>query len=412
MNIKISISHIGIYCALFIFLYDPPLLKYNLLLHILCLFSLFNIFKSHKYVRKFISTIIETRIWKFSLVLFFISIYLLVYDCISSRADVSYGRIYIYIVIATELIVIAFYVTLYYWKNKKKYKEIIKDILLVGNIQGLIALIAYISPSIKEKLIEIMFANGVDRINEYLLSVRFYGFANYLTSTTAILQIILAVIAVWFFLEESYKFVLYVPLLIFSAIINARSAIVIGVIGIAIIILFKINLKNKKIWREILGAIVIIAIIINIVMPKLYSLTSWEWIQEGIEEIISFLKGDEVGYFEYLSNSLIFPEKDYQFLFGTGHAIFRGEINSDVGYINDIWMIGFILTLFLYTSFLSVILRKIRSCNLTFKFMKVFLVATFLIYNIKGIVIGNNEIVRICILLCLTQCLLVAKRKE
>src|SRR5699024_2027857 len=132
----------------------------------------------------------------------------------------------------------------------------------------------------------------------------------------------------------------------------------------------------------------------NIVIPQLHMLDSWEWIQSGIDEIFSFLKGNEIGYFEYLNNKFFFPEKMSEFLFGTGHSVFRANVFSDVGYVNDVWMIGVILTAILYLSYLAVIVSKYGKTIRTYRFIKIFLALTFIIYNIKGIVIGNNEIVR------------------
>lgn len=403
MNIKINISYIWLLIVLFIFLYDPPILKYSLLLHCLCAISLLFILKSKTNQLKFINILRGTKIWIFSSVLFFISLYLLVYDCISSTANVAYGRIYIYIILAVELVVISYYISLKYWKKNDKIYLFLRDILLVGNIQGGIALLSFISPEIKSFLVNVMYSNGVDQISDYLLSVRFYGFSNYLTSTTPIIQSVLACIAFWLALEKSYKYMICIPLLLFSAIINARSSLVIVGIGFAFVILAKANLKRKKTWKQILFLIVLIAFFIQFILPRLYSLESWEWIQSGIDEITAFFRGDEIGYFEYLSNSMFFPEKTYQVLLGTGHAIFRGNISSDVGYINDIWMIGIVLTLVLYFSFIFILLRNFFNNIKIVRFLQIYLVVTFIIYNIKGIVIGNNEIIRFSILFIVIQ---------
>lgn len=412
MRVIFNVSHFAMYWVLFIFLYNPPVVRNDLLIHILAIMGAFTILRSYKNKKIFVNLLKETKIWFFSLALFFICIYLLVFDCIGRTADVAYGRIYIYMILAIELVMIAFYICLYYWKTQKNWSILLKDLLIVGNIQGIIALVAFLNPSIKSSLTTLMFANGVDTINSYLLSVRFYGFATYLTSTTAIIQIVLGVIAIWMCFEKSYKYVIYVPLLFFSAIINARSTLVIGGIGIGLIILWKVNLKNKRIIKEIFITIIIIIFCKNIVIPKLHMLDSWEWIQSGIDEIFSFFKGNESGYFEYLNNKFFFPEKMSEFLFGTGHSVFRANVFSDVGYVNDVWMIGVILTAILYLSYLAVIVSKYGKTIRTYRFIKIFLALTFIIYNIKGIVIGNNEIVRLSILIAVSTFFVTKSRKE
>lgn len=409
---KINIGRIWILVILFVFLYDPPILRYSLLLHMLCVISLIVLVKSNRNTIIFVNMLVNTKIWIFSAILLIISLYLVIYDCVSSSANVAYGRIYIYAVIAIEFVVIAYYFALYYRKSNSKLEDFLKDILIIGNIQGGIGFIAFLNPAIKEFLVGVMYANGVDKINAYLLSVRFYGFAHYLTSTTAIIQSVLAVIALWMALEYSNKYFIYVPLLLFSSVLNARSSLIIIASGVILIAIYKVNFKNKKMWKELLLISVLVFLFARFVLPQLRLLESWTWIQSGIDEISAFLQGDEIGYFEYLKNSIFLPEKTYQLLLGTGHAIFRGSIVSDVGYLNDIWMIGIILTGCLYIFFIRVIMNDYRKHAKSVRFIQIFLVATFLIYNIKGIVIGNNEIVRFCILMTVVVYFLSTNNKS
>ena len=75
-------------------------------------------------------------------------------------------------------------------------------------------------------------------------------------------------------------------------------------------------------------------------------------------------------------------------------------------------MIGVILTAILYLSYLAVIVSKYGKTIRTYRFIKIFLALTFIIYNIKGIVIGNNEIVRLSILIAVSTFFVTKSRKE
>lgn len=396
---RINVRYIWTLLILFFFLYNPPILSNNLLLHLLCVISILLLIKSNKNAAHFINMFANTRIWIFSIILLFISFYLIIYDSVSASAEVAYGRIYLYITIAIELVLISYYFALNYWKKNKILEDFLKDILIVGNIQGGIGFIAFLNSTIKDFLVNWMYANGVDKIDNYLLSVRFYGFASYLTSTTAIIQSILAIVALWMTLQYSVKYFIFFPLLVFSAVFNARASLIIMAWGIVLISIYNVNIRSKKMWKDIILLALLICMFIKMILPQLRSFESWEWIQSGLDEIFAFLEGNEIGYFEYLKDGLIFPEKMWQIVCGTGHAIFRGDISSDIGYVNDIWMIGIILTGCMYIAFICAILYNYKNNIKSIKFLQVFLVGVFVIYNIKGIVISNNEIIRFCILL-------------
>lgn len=393
---KINLSRIIHIVVLFIFLYNPPLLKNSVLIHVLFIVSVVKIANSRKEHKRAYNIMQNTKILPFIGSLIFISAYLLVYDSISRNANVAYGRIYLYMIIAVEIVIISYRIGIFYESKGLEYA--CNDILIAGNIQALIGVLMFVSPALKQTLVNIMYSNGVSKISPYLLRARFFGFANYLTSTTAILQIMLAVLAFWLFLDKSYKYIFYFPMLVFSAIFNARSSLVIGVVGILLVLFYKIRIENKKAFRKILIIILLSTLVICFIMPRIANGASVEWVQDGIEEIVAFLQGEETGYFEYLNEKIFLPESFREVLFGTGHAIFLGRIASDVGYINDIWMIGIILTFGLYLSYIIFLKNNYKTSDKMGKCMRIFFICTFLIYNIKGIVINNNEIITFTIL--------------
>lgn len=381
---------------LFIFLYDPPFYKISILFHAIFLYSLVNVIRLSKNNKiKLVTDIKKLNIIPFITCLFAISVYLFIYDIISRTANVAYGRIYIYMVIAIEIVVISYNIALVY--STYNLDEFLEDILIAGNIQAIIGIAMFMMPELKNILVHIMFNNGVDQIASYLLDVRFFGFSHYLTSTTPILQTVLAILACWLFLEKSYKYICYVPFLLFSAFVNSRTSLIIVGIGIVLILLY--NLNNKKVLLRIFTIAIMFVALTILILPNIIDTGTFEWIKSGIDEIIAFFHGKDIGYFDYLKNSIFFPENKIQLLFGTGHSIFTGAVkNSDVGFVNDIWMIGLLLSSCLYVTYIFFILNNYKNVGKTGKMFRVYFLFTCILFNIKGIAIGNNEIIRWTIL--------------
>src|SRR5699024_6530651 len=81
------------------------------------------------------------------------------------------------------------------------------------------------------------------------------------------------------------------------------------------------------------------------------------------------------------SNSLV------KIIFGTGHTVFGNGfvIQSDVGYVNDVWLFGIVGSILLYISFIylgSYVLKN--SQESLYKILTIGLIVSLFVFQIKG----------------------------
>jgi hypothetical protein len=203
------------------------------------------------------------------------------------------------------------------------------------------------------------------------------------------------------YFKYKWIYILLTPLLFLSAVINARTSIVVFAIGI-IVLLFNIELKIKYIIRIIIiTTCSIVFLFYGVQIIHKNSETTYDWIEDGFDEIYSFIQGDVSNgyYFGYLSDKKRYDlPDDLAILFGKGTRAYSGNkynLASDVGYINDIWLGGIFYTLAIYFIFIKMLLDiyNYRRDNVDLaKFLFYFLIFTLFVVNIKGIIFSENDL--------------------
>lgn len=402
MILRVKKYSILLIIFLFFAIYYPPLFKINFL-HIIGAIS-------WVYILFHIKTIYKNQnIKKISKIYLLLSLLALYTYIVAYFNDNSFRIIAIFLYWIFDIIP-ACIVTLDVC-YRKKYKEIdlINIILIVGNIQGLLALLAFIYPNFKSAFMNRMIYSGFQAVYLQLAEVRMYGVSSNLTYSTPIIQSMFAMIALYLAINKNIKYILFVPLTVFSAVINARTSVVIMLIGIVAILLSAHKIRIKQIYRVtiiVFFSVVIISLIMYFVQK--YAGETYKWLNDGIGEIIGFINGDKIGYFTYVSNSSMYSvPSGIDFIFGKG-ILAMGEMKynapSDIGWINDIWMGGIIYSIVIYISFLY-ILFQIYFCNnkkiAINKFLAIFSLGIFLVGNFKGIIISSNEFMTVIFLIVL-----------
>lgn len=373
-----------IYIILFIYLFNPPILPFNLV-HILSFFSIIYLVCVER--KNIVELLKNSKFVVFIILMAFAIFYMLIIMLLSGQQCTP---LLSYILIL-ENIPIIIYIYCYCKKRKITFYQLIKKIIIVGTIQGLIALITYVNPNVHEILVNLLIKNGYGLVLEKLSAHRIFGFASNLTYSTPILQMFLTIIAIEIAITKKEKWMyLCIPILLFSGIINARTTIGILLVGVVCIIFFNINKKNYK-------AMIIITILICCAMGYVTSYTgnnsNIKWIKVGINEITTFSKGETTGYFDTLFNKFMLFPNGIDLIGGTGSNIFgkEGE-NSDVGFINDIWMGGILLCVLLYSANIYIILNVEIPNNYIKKFYVIFACLTAIIMNIKGVYAQGNNV--------------------
>lgn len=287
--------------------------------------------------------------------------------------------------------------------RKKKYTiyDVLTFLLIVTTFQGLLAMLAYLNPNIQEYFISKLVTFGFSDIFEKLAEFRMYGFSSNLTFATPLVQSFMGIIAIYLALNKKWSYILFSPILLFSGIINARTSIIVMMIGVVCIIVTLNVLNKKKFFNFVfISAILLLIVYLFINVMNVNSNPLWEWITTGYDEIILFINGENSGYFTYITNpnKYVMP-RGISLIFGVGVRIMiystKYGLSSDVGYINDIWLGGLIYAVAILVIFVSFCFNLLKKNELTevtvFKFLGYFFIMVFLVINLKGYIFNIND---------------------
>ena len=280
------------------------------------------------------------------------------------------------------------------------FEALLDHLLITGLAMAATSVAAFLIPAVKEFFVEKMIAYGIPYVIK-LSSYRYSGLAANLSSTAAYVQSALACIALWRGIREKPLWLAAFPVLAFSANLNVRTTVYLMIAGIAAVligILFTKDLKQIGKFFPAAGSALAIAYfglgLIRYVNPMTY-----EWLARGIEEVTSFVAGEEVPYTDAFFAELAWmlsPEhfpRGLMLIFGAGTEIMgtiaegKYGVSSDVGFMNDLWR-GGILYLLIITGLYLWMLWKMARSRTVRRETGIFLAALFLFFfgitNIKG----------------------------
>jgi hypothetical protein len=275
------------------------------------------------------------------------------------------------------------------------------SLLLAVLFQTILAFLAFIFPSVQS-----FFLINILRENpnmSYWAQFRMYGFAKYLTGFTGMAQGFLAAIFLYLGFSIKKSYLVFVPFILFSGLINARTSLIIFISSAIIILLFTRIGFLKKILI-LFGSIIFLLFLVIIFNNFAFFRTNdtFNWIYESINVISDFFRGEITGYFIYATNSdkYILPS-GIQLIFGAGTRIFNMTnigYTSDIGYINDFWVGGLIFSIMYYSFWMKIITSFTKKNKHDYSLVLV-LSVTFLLVNFKGIVNTDNDFVSIVFLI-------------
>lgn len=381
---------------LFFFIYIPLIFPINVL-HILSLFSGVAIF--FKYNKQVVRVFKKSKLINVFIIFFIAFFYLLILIWVTSG---KFLLLYNYFMIAFEVTICSLYVILYFTSKGYSYYYLLKMILVAGLIQSLISIAAFIFPQLQNAIINLFINNGLPDVVFKFSYYRFYGFSSYLTSTAPLTQSVIAIIAVVLGISKNKKYFLFLPFLLFSAIINSRTSIVVFGLGVIAIMLVAFGQLNVK--RIVSNALVVVLglfifkILLNIIESN--AVSTYNWIINGVEDVNYFLTGNIVGYFDILINRMIIFPEGFGLLFGKGVSLFGIEGgSSDVGFINSLWIGGLLLTVLVYGGLLTFYIHPMKFKDTSIKCISLTIVLAFLVANIKGKTMSVNEFTNLSILI-------------
>ena len=278
--------------------------------------------------------------------------------------------------------------------------------------QFVLAMAAMLIPQLKEAFIAAIYRITGDQYLKikWITMRRGFGYSNSFVDSFGWGMGIIAALPFFAVTKKNFRPVLLVPVVLFVSLVNARTGLLMAAIGGAAAIpwLWKSysaadRQRRKKALRIVIAALLILCLLLTVVF--LCNKITLYW---AIGDVLSFIDDvapttepdSEVSTTRrQLADSktstadVLFSDRFWNlppagiFLFGCGHSIFgaEGYPNSDVGYVNDLWLGGVVGCALLYGAFGVLFLTAYRrSADLKRKLLTGFLAVSFALFQIKA----------------------------
>lgn len=393
-----------IWCIfIFIFIYAPPVLPYTHLIEGILVLLAMGISYNHYYREAFVDS--DIKLWlkvMIGVLAYAIFIPLPLSAFYNDIVDLPhYYHLFNRFAILVFMEVTCGTFLLARFKRKGyTFLFLLKVIIGAALVQSALACLAFISPSVKEIFLSFMIKmGGLSTENEGVIIARTFGFAGSMLDQFGYGTGLLAGIA--FYLGISYKsrYILYSLLIIIASALNARSGLVIYAMAVFITIAFSIFInRNLKMIVKSLAFIIILPTVLvaslNIVAQ--YNETTALWLSKGFESVVEF---GTTGSSDMDNMRVITSERFWQMpdaahiLIGTGHSRYlaEGYLHTDCGIVNDIWFVGIIGLVMLYGIVVYLCYKIFKDSHTSLeKFLSVFLITSFFVFDIKAASIGYN----------------------
>lgn len=227
--------------------------------------------------------------------------------------------------------------------------------------------------------------------NVFISKMRIFGISGDYTFFTPIFHGLLISVAVYLVLfEDKKKYLIFLPFLFISTMVNGRTGIYIALINIIIMCLIYMIFNFSKVYKILLIAIsiAILAFFIVIIIP-LISQPTYVWLVQSFNDVKSLiLDGEKEGTISILSDMIYFPT-GWSLIFGKGLRLYGNQVgmpHSDVGYINDLFMGGIMYCVILYSTIITYVLKytgKVMK-NINKIVLALIFIITIAIANFKG----------------------------
>ncbi|MBK0348159.1 hypothetical protein JDW15_05810 [Aerococcaceae bacterium zg-ZJ1578] len=354
--------------------------------------------------KKLMRVISNRNILLFILVIFINSLYLFLTVMLNeTKINVVFSLLYLLVL----SLPISIAIVLIGKSVGKTTDDFMKMIFLVSFIQGVLAILSFKFPVIQQFFINQLLLSGYGEVFREISAFRSYGYASGLTFATPVLQSIIFVIYSMYKKQKTLFDYFCMLCILFSAIINARTSIVVVIFGMLISLIF----SNKNNIYKIVGVIggLAVAFYLYNIEPINISTNNdtFRWVIDGINEIINFIHGrNQKGYFNYLKNDRIYAlPRAFKLFFGEGIRVMFGSdfnIASDIGYVNDVWLGGLIYAGSIYFNFILFILglnSKLKHVTTSNIKISIFILVSIFLLNIKGYIFGYNSVFNILVLM-------------
>lgn len=404
MKIKIRKTNVVLFCILFLFVFAPPIVPN--IHYILAVVGGGWVLINHNFYLKLFS-VSAMKLWCKAMVglsfyVLLITLGNIIYgDVVKPSHYVSLYNRYlsvVIIIIPVSLIVIGYCV-----QKNVSCERIMEIFITVGLLQGIMDLTAYFIPKIRNAFLWFLvnFSDSSLYSNAWHLKRRVYGLAYCLTDEFGWGMGILSGIALIYGIEKNKKYIIYSLIIVLGGIINARTTLIIYILAPMVILIFYIiNRRGKKFVKYVsIAGFVLTMLIVALKKFVNQSSMSYQWILSGINDLVNILFGKSQSVVSTDFSSKLFTDTSLELpdllraIIGTGHSRYQasGYNHTDCGYINDIWFVGILGALFLYSIIIFMVWKIYQNATSDLiKMLSIFLIASFIVFNIKAGAICYN----------------------
>lgn len=384
----------------FLFVFAPPIIPYVKTILVLSTFCLFTVIGSKEYYSK--KVIAKCGLSEYLIACmgyaFLASIGLLTsilfYDDVVQLSH--YKTICNRHLALIMSFVVIIYIIIKFDKKGWGVDEYIRVLIYAGMIEGVLCILSFIFPKIKDYFIQLMYCGNLGNVDAWYIAVRSFGYAETLVDLVGAGAGLIAGVSFFYGVYYKKRYIIYSFLIIVTAVLNARTGLLIYVVAIALTVLYVCLKQQIKYIINIVAGIGIVALCVYLGMKLLISNEATNnWVMSGINSIFLFLStGEKVDNMGTLTSSNFWNFPSFpRIICGTGHSLYeaQGYHHSDVGYINELWIAGILGFGCLLIGIIMLTKMQYRaSNNPVIKLSAIFMLLTFLIFNIKCSLLGGN----------------------
>ena len=358
---SISLRKIVFPILFFLVIFNPPFLPRLSFTILFTLIALFYCILHQKFVIRLCSSFYLKQ-WMGILLAFFLYYFgISVFSELGNVFAVSPFRMFLVsLANIVPLFAVSFFLCMAVFGKSETYDCLVDYVIHAGLIESLFGIMAFVSPAVKSALNGIMIANSrSEKIRHAVNSASFrnYGIASTLFDSFGFAMSIMALLALYKAVEGKPKYYLYFLMIAFTASINARTSMILIVVGTGIIILG----KRSRTYKDKVGKLFIVFLgvfavgLLGTYLSK--GGANAEWLSNGVEEIKTLVIGRKTtGTFAVLLQEIVFPENPIALLFGVGLTPAQAAGRTvDMGYIQNLWMFGIVGSVLLYAFYLKAI---------------------------------------------------------
>ena len=277
------------------------------------------------------------------------------------------------------------------------FESMAKSLLVVGAVATVISMLCLSIPPVND-FVRINILHFTSDMRAFEHSFRGYGISESVSSQYGYVQGIMVVLGVMF-IKSNRWFLYFLPFVLLSALVNARTGAIVAVLGIVLYLVYNKNYSYSLVIIAVSALFILnFDAVLDLIIPN--EKTRY-WIKDFIEQMDAVMDEGVEGSRQastLFGHMFILPETTEEWIIGRGFNLRANDMgldNSDVGFIQQLNYGGLIYVFIL----VGLIIYATRRLFVTkHKFFAFFFLLVFVIINIKTHYLLNSGAFRVMML--------------